>query len=177
MNLCGEAMSFGGTVEREEFAQLKNFGLREKDSYGRLITARLRHIEPDLMAKADYMVGIAKKYFDPYAYFIVHDINLGEHSEDSFHYSGEAIDGHFKKLTLAQMFYCAQLAGFKGIGAYGCDAWDNPGIHADVREQVHQLVWYGWEDEVWDAKLQETVPTLVYEYNRKDVFEYINDAC
>lgn len=164
-------------MERDEFAQLKNFKLNEKDIRGRLITARLLHIDSTLMIKADYMVSTAKEYFHPKAYFIVHDINLGEHNDGSQHYLGKAIDGHFERLTVPQMFWCAQLAGFKGIGAYGGDVWDNPGIHADVRDQEQMSVWYAWEDLVWDASIGENVPKIQYRYNRADVYEYLFTEC
>ena len=164
-------------MEREEFSQLKNFSLKEKDCYGRIITAKLKDVQVELMVKADYMVSLAKKYFHPKAYFIVGDINLGKHSDDSYHYQGMAIDGTFRTLTLMQMFYCAQLAGFKGVGAYGGDVWKTPGIHGDIREQEHQSVWYAWEDQVWDAKLGKYVPKRVYNYDRGDVFDYLYTPC
>jgi len=141
-------------MTREEIKELKNFSPDEKDVYKRLIFEKYEEINPELMARIDYAVSEAKKYYK--TRFIVHDINLGEHSDGSQHYLGRAIDGHFTYVPLERQFFFCMLAGFKGIGIYY--DWKTLGVHADIRDQDVLSVWYRNGE---------------YNYNRKDFLEEI----
>lgn len=161
-------------MTKKEFKTLDNFGLLEKDFSGRLITTRRRHIEPELMYCADYTVGLVKKY-DPDIIFVVVDINLGEHTDGSFHYKGMAIDGFFydtvKKiiLPLPIQYYFMTLGGFKGIGIY--PEHKQPKVHGDVRDQRHLSVWYAYYGEI--VKDGKKVKIQKYEYDRLKLAEVL----
>ncbi len=163
-------------MKREEFQTLNNFGLREIDTSKRLITARLRHIDPELMYHADYAVTLAKTQFYPSVVFKVVDINLGEHTEGSKHYEGKAIDGYYYDtekgiiLPLPVQFFLFQLAGFKGIGVY--PEHKEPKLHGDVRDQDNVSAWYAYyvtePDENGEKKRVQK-----YEYNRLKLAEVL----
>jgi hypothetical protein len=96
--------------------------------------------------------------------FIVHDINQGQHSEGSKHYSGEAIDGHFRGLNLFQTAMILFKAHFSGIGIY--PDWKHKGVHADIRDQDHVSTWvqrngnyiYDWNYFVEQLELEIECP-------------------
>jgi len=161
-------------MTKEEFETLKNFKLIEKDIKGRLITTRLHHIEPELMHRTDYAVGLVKKYY-PNVIFIVVDINLGKHTFGSLHYEGEAIDGFFydavKKmiLPLPVQYYYMTLGGFKGVGVY--PEHKQPKIHGDIRDQKHLSVWYAYYGEI--IKKGKKVKVQKYEYDRMKIAEVL----
>jgi len=117
----------------DEWTELQNFGVDEKDAFGRPITAKIEVINPELMARLDWVVTYAKQEFGPgNGAFIVNCITLGAHSHGSQHYLGRAVDGYFKGLTLYEMVMLGFKAGFTGIGYY-LD-WNIPGVHLDIRE-------------------------------------------
>lgn len=74
------------------------------------------------------------------AQFIVHNaFSIVGHAENSFHHSGEAVDGHY---VLSTPFYnvinrfedvldTMMLSDVLGIGIY--PTWNNPGFHIDTR--------------------------------------------
>lgn len=128
-------------MTKEAFKQLNNFSLNEKDLFGRPLITKIDEIDPRLMWKADKMISIAKKEFgNSKGIFIIHDINLGKHSEDSLHYQGKAIDGHFMGLNLYETVMLGVMVGFKGIGYY--PDWNHKGAHLDIRDISHVLMWY-----------------------------------
>lgn len=157
-------------IKKEEFDTLKHFKFTETDVKERIITAKIYHIEPELMYRTDYTVGLVKKYY-PNAVFIVVDINQGEHTEGSLHDEGKAIDGYFydrvKKiiLPLSVQYYFMTLGGFKGIGVY--PEHRRPKVHSDIREQKYLSVWYAYYMEENGEKVQK------YEYNRKKIMEVL----
>ncbi|MEW6712369.1 MAG: hypothetical protein AB1403_21300 [Candidatus Riflebacteria bacterium] len=54
------------------------------------------------------------------------------HSEDSYHYKGQAVDGHFVGMHLLNQLLVAERTNlWRGIGLY--PFWNNPGLHLDVR--------------------------------------------
>lgn len=53
------------------------------------------------------------------------------HSDNSYHYRGEAVDFHIKGISLLWQFLFAERFGFGGIGVY--PHWNNPGLHCDIR--------------------------------------------
>ena len=140
-------------MTHKQVKELKNFSADEKDIYGRKIFSMMGAIDPMLMERIDYAVTLGKGLFSN-TFFVVHDINQGEHSKGSLHYEGKAIDGHFKHLPLERQWFLCTLAGFKGIGVYY--DWDHVGVHCDIRDQDVMSVWY---------KNGE------YNYNRIDLME------
>ena len=119
---------------------LHNFSRREKDIKGRQIFGAYHGIDFDLMRKIDLAVTLAKQtYGEEQGAFIIHDINQGGHSANSYHYSGQAIDGHFRGLTLYQAAILLFKFQFGGIGVY--PDWEHKGIHADIRDQEHTSTW------------------------------------
>ena len=140
-------------MTNKQLKELKNFSVGEKDIYGRKIFNMMGAIDPMLMERIDYAVTLGKGLFSN-TFFVVHDINQGEHSKGSLHYEGKAIDGHFKHLPLERQWFLCTLAGFKGIGVYY--DWDHVGVHCDIRDQDVMSVWY---------KNGE------YNYNRIDLME------
>lgn len=139
-------------MTKEEFKQLDNFSINEKDIFGREITEDLKNIDKYLMQKIDKCISVAKYEYGNKGAFIVHDINLGKHSVDSFHYKGMAIDGHFQGLNLHQSVMLGIQAGFRGVGFY--PDWQHPGVHFDIRGTPHLAMWYKAENEyVYDFSL------------------------
>ena len=124
----------------QEFQHLKNFSIDEKDIFGRVITAKIENIQKPLMMKIDKTVTFAKIEYGDWAKFIVHDINQGKHSKNSFHKVGMAIDGHFYGLSLFDQVMLGLKEGFHGIGSY--PDWEHSGIHFDIRPQCWISMWY-----------------------------------
>lgn len=130
----------------EEFSNLDNFHISEKDMFGRPIIEKIEIIKPKLMYKLDEAVAFAKQEFGKEnGAFIIHCIVLGEHSAKSKHYSGEAVDGHFRRLNLYQQVFIGLKVGFRGVGYY--PDWKNKGVHFDTRKQTHVSTWLQWNGE------------------------------
>jgi hypothetical protein len=113
-----------------EVDALLNFSWNERDVFGRFIFEQHEGIDAHFMKHVDWMVTIAKEIYGPGTLFIVHDINQGKHSDDSMHYKGRAIDGHFAGLPVRDQALFA-MRYFFGVGCY--PDWNNPGIHVDDR--------------------------------------------
>ena len=125
-----------------DIVQLKNFSQYEKDIYGREIFGDAFIISTDLMWMVDDMVTYAKGVYRN-AICIVHDINNGEHSENSLHYNGKAIDLHMEGMTLGQSVRIAMRYFFGGIGVY--PDWKHGGLHLDIRNAP--CTWVQRDDE------------------------------
>jgi len=139
-------------MTEHEMGLLHNFSKYEKDIFGRQVFQAYGEIKFTLMQKMDLAISLAKQtYGEEQGAFIVHDINNGEHNTNSLHYIGEAIDGHFRGLTLYQTALLLFKSRFGGIGLY--PDWKHKGIHADIRDQEHVSTWvqhkeqyiYDWE--------------------------------
>jgi len=117
-------------MTEHDISQLKNFGLTERDIFGREIFRDAFIISADLMMMTDDMVTYAKGVYRN-AICIVHDINNGEHSENSLHYNGKAIDLHMEGMTLGEQSRIAMRYFFGGMGLY--PDWKHPGLHLDIR--------------------------------------------
>ncbi len=65
--------------------------------------------------------------------FVVHcAYDQDGHSEGSYHYKGEAADGHFVGMHLLDQLLIAERSNlWGGIGIY--PFWNNPGLHLDLR--------------------------------------------
>ena len=64
------------------------------------------------------------------------------HSPKSYHYTGNAVDFHFKKGVLSpaeQYKFISRIPYFQGIGWY--PHWDSPGWHVDNREKPLRWTW------------------------------------
>jgi len=117
-------------MTEQDISQLKNFSILEKDIYGRAIFGDAFIISADLMMMTDDMVTFAKQEY-PGAYCVVHDINRGEHSVNSLHYKGWAIDLHMEKMSIGQSIRIAMRYFFGGFGIY--PDWKHGGLHLDIR--------------------------------------------
>ena len=59
---------------------------------------------------------------------------LDNRSSSNYHTRGMACDLHIEGLHPLEQFIVAGRFPFTGIGVYGNDVWNNPGLHVDVRE-------------------------------------------
>jgi hypothetical protein len=136
-------------MTEHDISQLKNFSIPEKDIFGRPIFGDSYIISADLMYMVDDMVTFCKQEY-PGSYCIVHDINRGDHTENSLHYQGKAIYLHMGKMTLGQTARIAMRYFFGGVGLY--PEWAHPGVHLDVRHnpttwlQLDGKYIYIWSD-------------------------------
>lgn len=89
-------------------------------------------IQDDLIYRLDKMREYAGRPF------IIHcAYELTGHSKNSYHKLGMAVDGHFKDINLIDQFLIAdKFFGDAGIGIYGRDVWNNPGLHLDIRPYI-----------------------------------------
>ena len=117
-------------MDTRDIKQLKNFSPNERDIFGREIFGDAFIISIELMWMVDDMVTYAKGVYRN-AICIVHDINNGEHSENSLHYNGKAIDLHMEGMTLGEQSRIAMRYFFGGMGLY--PDWKHPGLHLDIR--------------------------------------------
>jgi len=156
-------------MTQKQLKELKNFSVGEKDIYGRKIFNMMGAIDPMLMERIDYAVTLGKGLFSN-TFFVVHDINQGEHSKGSLHYEGKAIDGHFAHLPLERQWFLCMLAGFKGIGIY--PEHKTPDIHADIRDQDVVSVWRGYYTLHINKDGKEEI-VQDYEYDRLDFMELL----
>lgn len=67
------------------------------------------------------------------------------HAPKSYHYTGLAVDFHFKKLDKNPLTYIEQfllLSSYRQIGGLGFyPDWAHPGWHADLRIRNPRLLW------------------------------------
>jgi hypothetical protein len=149
----------------DELHTLKNFHINEKDIYGRKVFGNYEGIKFELMQRMDAAANLAKYVYGDYqGQFIIHDINLGDHGDKSYHPLGLAIDGHFHDLNLFHSTLILMKAGFKGIGMY--PDWNYKGNHADIRDQDHVSTWvrhnnkyiYDWNYWVEQLELEIECP-------------------
>ena len=151
-------------MKLQDFAELRNFQVSEKDIYDKLITEGLEKINLTLMLRLDEAVGFAKQEFGKNnGKFIVHCIMAGKHSKNSYHYKGEAVDGHFAGLDLLQQVFIGFKAGFKGIGYY--PHWNSKGVHFDIRDQAHVSTWFRLNDSEYVYDYDAFIDRLQIEGN------------
>ena len=118
----------------------------------------------------------------------IHNMMTGSHSYKSYHYKGEAADGHKGKFdedrrpsipdenilienlmkivdkkdkSLFEQAIIARLVGFGGVGMY--PNWiPNSGLHTDLREE--HLAWIGLNKEKLQETIKKTKESQVYVY-------------
>ena len=130
----------------EGFARLHNFHESELDYRGRPIISKCSLIKLDLITRLDKSVSLAKEHYGrDRGKFKIHDFVLDKHSENSKHYTGEAVDGHFYGLSLYESVLIGMIAGFTGIGYY--PEANTPFVHFDIREQDYITTWLYIHDE------------------------------
>ena len=93
-------------------------------------------LEPDLVVSLDRF-----RDFTGLPFIIHEDYATSGHATNSYHYRGEAIDGHFITKEISFSFLVAKILGvmaqtsaihkIRGIGIY--PNWNNPGFHFDIR--------------------------------------------
>ena len=85
-------------------------------------------VNPDLI----YLIDEFRAYVGKP--FILHNAyEKSGHNDDSQHYLGLALDGHFVDLHWMDQFLLAMKFGkFNGVGVY--PDWNNPGLHLDIRQ-------------------------------------------
>jgi len=114
----------------EDVDAFVNFSWNEKDVLrGRRIFERFSEIRRDFMFTVDSYVTMAKKIGAKA--FLVHDINLYQHSPDSAHKDGNAIDGEADGLSLKRQVQLALLFPFTGIFFYPFKK--TPFLHLDQK--------------------------------------------
>lgn len=97
--------------------------------------------------------------------FIIHcAYAINGHADKSYHYLGMAVDGHFKGMSVISQFLIADRF-FNGIGMYGLDVWNNPGIHVDIRPYTAR--WCNTTMEGKKEYLPITEDYLMYLYINK----------
>lgn len=113
-------------------------------------------MDQDLMFKLDTMRTWVGRPF------IIHVSYATEgHSEDSTHYYGKAVDGHFEGLTIAEQYVYAEAFNWQGLGVY--PYWHKPGIHVDNRligPTEKAARWWRDRDGTYKALLPDTVKEL-----------------
>ena len=152
-------------MTKQEAKSFKNFGFREKDIFGRLIFERYEDISYPFMKWHDELITYAKQEYGTRGAFIVHDINLGRHSDHSYHYKIDghlsmAIDGHFRGLSPREAFIIIAKFRATGVGFY--PDWHYEGWHIDKRPNLLATYWTATSSTVGQ----------VYSYTIKD-FERI----
>jgi len=71
---------------------------------------------------------------------IIHCGTQGQHSPNSLHYQGLAVDCHFVNVSLIDQWLAAErFSEFTGIGLY--PEWQNPGLHLDIRKTNIRTRW------------------------------------
>jgi len=71
---------------------------------------------------------------------IIHCGTQGQHSPNSYHYKGMAVDCHFENVSLIDQWLAAErFPEFLGIGLY--PQWNNPGLHLDIRNTKMRARW------------------------------------
>ena len=140
-------------MTKEEIKKLHNFDINERDIFGRRIFEKAEGIDAKFIRWLDRAVTIAKlSYGWQEGMFIVHDINQGKHSPNSYHYKGLAVDGHFVGLSPIEVYIIMSKMGVRGFGYY--PDWQHPGFHFDLRPQDHISTW------------------LAYNVNGKQTYDY-----
>lgn len=71
------------------------------------------------------------------------------HVNDSAHYSGHAVDGHFEGLALLDQWLLAERFPWTGIGIY--PFWSNPGLHLELIAGRHAGTRW-WRDSEGDYR-------------------------
>ena len=77
------------------------------------------------------------------------------HSENSYHYQGEAVDFHIKGLDLLEQYLVAEMFNPGGLGVY--PYWNNSGLHFDLRlpkEWRGSRWWRDKEGRYWNLTSQ-----------------------
>lgn len=96
-----------------------------------------RKVSPDLIRYMDALREYAE------VPIIIHEAwASGGHSENSYHYSGLAVDFHFggSLSPLTEFSLILSLRVFGGVGYY--PGWNNPGWHVDLRSDVPVVFWH-----------------------------------
>ena len=105
-------------LEDDDFASIDHFTAKEIRDLGE----DFENIQYALMFTLD---NLREALDTP---FVLHCIGNGKHVENSYHYQGIALDGHFTHyITPNQVVQAALNCGFTGIGYY---SW---GWHFDLR--------------------------------------------
>jgi len=70
---------------------------------------------------------------------VLHNVlDLSGHTDGSYHYPGMAADFHVEGMHVVDQFIAAsRFDGFNGLGVY--PAWENPGLHGDIRPKRLKL--------------------------------------
>ena len=67
---------------------------------------------------------------------VIHCIYDEDRDENNFHRQGLACDCHINGWHPLDMFFFIERQYlFTGIGVYGPDVWNNPGLHLDLRDR------------------------------------------
>ena len=73
---------------------------------------------------------------------VCHCLYDGDRKPTNYHYRGMAADLHIAGVhPLEQWMFAEKLNLFGGIGIYGPDVWNNPGLHVDIRNRQVGARW------------------------------------
>ncbi len=78
--------------------------------------------------------------------FWIHRLTDPNARKRSQHRNGKAGDGHILNMSLLDMWVMIERFGFKGVGLYGPDVWNNPGFHVDDRNKNIGAKWGQWKN-------------------------------
>ena len=66
---------------------------------------------------------------------LIHCLYDADRESGNYHKRGMACDCHIQGWhPLDQFLFVERQQLFAGIGIYGCDIWNNPGLHVDMRD-------------------------------------------
>ncbi len=132
-------------MNKEDFLQLKNFKINEKDYQGnKKAYGDIKKLSFDILKLLDVQTSHAKQIYPRRNVIcVIHCATQGTHSENSQHYKGLAIDVHYRSLTLIEQIMLSLMFGWSAIGFY--PTWKNKGLHLDLRQRTEYeslLMWY-----------------------------------
>lgn len=105
-------------------------------------------VAPELVYVTDAIRGETIKYRPPKGVMMIIHVawDFSGHSSKSYHYTGLAVDFHFKDYQEMKHFtYWEQfilLSSFRELGGIGFyPDWKHPGWHIDLRNRNPRLLW------------------------------------
>lgn len=102
--------------------QIKHFKLKEWGNW--------KKVNPALI----YLMDEFRKFINKP--IIIHVAYEERPNSNSQHPLGNAVDFHVVGIHPLDVYLLAERFPFTGLGIYGKDVWNNPGLHADIRKSI-----------------------------------------